>query len=36
MNAGDFEILSGAAPRQPTEAPKPFEVRDLANPLVSD
>ena len=32
----NFEILPGTAPKQPAEAPKPFEVRDLVNPLVGD
>jgi len=32
----DFEILPGTAAKTPTEAPKPFEVRDLVNPEVSD
>ncbi len=31
----DFEILPGTAPKKPTEAPKPFEVRELVNPMVS-
>ncbi len=32
----DFEILPGTAPKKPTNAPKPFEVRELVNPLVGD
>ena len=32
----DFEILPGTAAKKPTQAPKPFEVRDLVNPMVSD
>jgi len=32
----DFEILPGTAPKKPTQAPKPFEVRELVNPMVSD
>jgi alkyl sulfatase BDS1-like metallo-beta-lactamase superfamily hydrolase len=32
----NFEILPGTAPRQQADAPKPFEVRDLVNPLVGD
>jgi alkyl sulfatase BDS1-like metallo-beta-lactamase superfamily hydrolase len=32
----DFEILPGTAAKTPAEAPKPFEVRDLVNPEVSD
>jgi len=32
----DFEILPGTAPKKPTSAPKPFEVRELVNPMVSD
>ena len=31
----DFEILPGTAPKKPTHAPKPFEVRELVNPMVS-
>ncbi len=31
----DFEILPGTAPKKPTKAPKPFEVRELVNPMVS-
>lgn len=32
----DFEILPGTAPKQKTDAPKPFEVRNLVNPMVGD
>jgi len=32
----DFEILPGTAPKQRAAPPKPFEVRDLVNPLVGD
>jgi alkyl sulfatase BDS1-like metallo-beta-lactamase superfamily hydrolase len=32
----DFEILPGTAPKQRAAAPKPFEVRDLVNPMVGD
>jgi alkyl sulfatase BDS1-like metallo-beta-lactamase superfamily hydrolase len=32
----DFEILPGTAPKQRAVPPKPFEVRDLVNPLVGD
>ncbi|MCM8594020.1 alkyl/aryl-sulfatase [Accumulibacter sp.] len=32
----DFEILPGTAPKQKRAVPKPFEVRDLVNPLVGD
>jgi alkyl sulfatase BDS1-like metallo-beta-lactamase superfamily hydrolase len=32
----DFEILPGSAPKKPSNAPKPFEVRELVNPMVSD
>jgi alkyl sulfatase BDS1-like metallo-beta-lactamase superfamily hydrolase len=32
----DFEILPGTRPAKPTSAPKPFEVRDLVNPMISD
>ena len=32
----DFEILPGTAPKQRAAQPKPFEVRDLVNPLVGD
>jgi len=32
----DFEILPGTAPKQRAAAPKPFEVRDLVNPLIGD
>jgi alkyl sulfatase BDS1-like metallo-beta-lactamase superfamily hydrolase len=32
----DFEILPGTAPKKPTNAPKPFEVRELVNPMLSD
>ncbi len=32
----DFEILPGTAAKKPAQAPKPFEVRDLVNPTVSD
>ncbi len=32
----DFEILPGTAPKQKADAPKPFEVRDLVNPMVGD
>jgi alkyl sulfatase BDS1-like metallo-beta-lactamase superfamily hydrolase len=32
----DFEILPGTAPKQKADAPKPFEVRDLVNPLIGD
>jgi alkyl sulfatase BDS1-like metallo-beta-lactamase superfamily hydrolase len=32
----DFEILPGTAPKQKTDAPKPFEVRDLVNPMIGD
>jgi alkyl sulfatase BDS1-like metallo-beta-lactamase superfamily hydrolase len=31
----DFEILPGTAPKKPTQAPKPFEVRELVNPMLS-
>jgi alkyl sulfatase BDS1-like metallo-beta-lactamase superfamily hydrolase len=32
----DFEILPGTAPKQAAVAPKPFEVRDLVNPMLGD
>ena len=34
----DFEILPGTAPKTPASTPgaKPFEVRELVNPQVSD
>ncbi len=32
----DFEILPGTAPKQAAAAPKPFEVRDLVNPMLGD
>ena len=32
----DFEILPGTAPKERAAPPKPFEVRDLVNPLVGD
>jgi alkyl sulfatase BDS1-like metallo-beta-lactamase superfamily hydrolase len=32
----DFEIMPGTAPKQQAAAPKPFEVRDVVNPLVGD
>jgi alkyl sulfatase BDS1-like metallo-beta-lactamase superfamily hydrolase len=32
----DFEILPGTAPKQNADAPKPFEVRDLVNPMIGD
>jgi alkyl sulfatase BDS1-like metallo-beta-lactamase superfamily hydrolase len=32
----DFEILPGTAPKQRAAPPKPFEVRDLVNPLIGD
>ena len=32
----DFEILPGTARKQQVAAPKPFEVRDLVNPLIGD
>ena len=32
----DFEILPGTAPKQRANLPKPFEVRDLVNPLIGD
>jgi alkyl sulfatase BDS1-like metallo-beta-lactamase superfamily hydrolase len=32
----DFEIMPGTAAKAPTDAPKPFEVRDLVNPLLGD
>jgi alkyl sulfatase BDS1-like metallo-beta-lactamase superfamily hydrolase len=32
----DFEILPGTAPKQKADAPKPFEVRDLVNPMIGD
>jgi alkyl sulfatase BDS1-like metallo-beta-lactamase superfamily hydrolase len=32
----DFEILPGTAPKQRADVPKPFEVRDLVNPLLGD
>lgn len=32
----DFEIMPGTAAKAPTDAPKPFEVRDLANPLLGE
>jgi alkyl sulfatase BDS1-like metallo-beta-lactamase superfamily hydrolase len=32
----DFEIMPGTAPKQKAAAPKPFEVRDVVNPLVGD
>ena len=36
--APNFEILPGTAPKTPATTPgaKPFEVRDLVNPQVSD
>jgi alkyl sulfatase BDS1-like metallo-beta-lactamase superfamily hydrolase len=32
----DFEILPGTAPQQRVEPPKPFEVRNLVNPMIGD
>lgn len=32
----DFEILPGTAAKAPTAPPKPFEVRDVVNPLLGD
>ena len=32
----DFEVLPGTAPKQAAAAPKPFEVRDLVNPMLGD
>ena len=32
----DFEIMPGTAAKAPTDAPKPFEIRDLMNPLIGD
>jgi len=32
----DFEILPGTAPKQRADVPKPFEMRDLVNPMVGD
>ena len=32
----DFEILPGTRAKKPTPAPKPFEIRDLANPINID
>jgi alkyl sulfatase BDS1-like metallo-beta-lactamase superfamily hydrolase len=32
----DFEILPGTRAKQPTPAPKPFEVRELVNPINVD
>jgi alkyl sulfatase BDS1-like metallo-beta-lactamase superfamily hydrolase len=34
--APDFEIMPGTAAKAPTDAPKPFEIRDLMNPLIGD
>jgi hypothetical protein len=31
----DFEILPGTAAKEPSNAPKPFEVRDLVDPLLA-
>jgi hypothetical protein len=32
----DFEILPGTAPKKRADVPKPFEMRDLVNPMVGD
>jgi alkyl sulfatase BDS1-like metallo-beta-lactamase superfamily hydrolase len=32
----DFEILPGTAPKQKADAPKPFEIRELLNPMIGD
>jgi hypothetical protein len=32
----DFEILPGTRAKQATPPPKPFEVRDLVNPINVD
>ncbi len=32
----DFEILPGTRPKKPTPPPKPFEVRELTNPINVD
>ncbi|MFN9030688.1 MAG: alkyl/aryl-sulfatase [Betaproteobacteria bacterium] len=32
----DFEIFPGTRPKKPSQPPKPFEVRELVNPMVTD
>jgi hypothetical protein len=32
----DFEIMPGTAAKPPAEAPKPFEITGLTDPLIGD